>query len=173
MTFAFLVLMLLSVGTAIGVVAMRNPIHSALCLIGNLLTVAGIFAALDAHFLAVVQIIVYAGAIMVLVLFVLMLLNIKVENSPRGGTAYVAASVLIGAAFALFLVPAIGDLLEDARIPLSTSVSATPDFGTVKQIGRELFTKYLFPFEAASVLIMAAIVGAVMLAKRTRQAGEN
>jgi len=148
--------------SGIGVVAIENPISSALCLITNLLCVAGLFALLDAHFLATVQVIVYAGAIMVLVVFVLMLLNTKVEaiDNSKSSRAYFLVASIFGIIFAGLLA---GQLKQ--AFPGGFTL---PDnnMGTVANMGEILYTRYVFPFEAASILILAAIVGAVILAKR-------
>ena len=139
---------------------MRNAVYSALCLITSLLSVAGLFALLDAHFLMVVQIIVYAGAIMVLVIFVLMLLNAKTEDLDWKKHPLLYGGGLVGAgAFVAVCVKAF-DGFKKSIGPVDHVV------GTVEAIGQLLYGKYLFLFEAASILIMAAIVGAVMLAKR-------
>jgi len=170
MSIAFFLLSLVIVCTAVGVVASRNPIHSALNLVCNLIAVAGVFALLEAHFLATVQVIVYAGAIVVLVLFVLMLLNLKVEVPTRKTTVLTAVAVLSGIVFLAAAVPSILDffsLMERPQIGTPTPVVV----GSVKEIGRVLYTRYVFTFEAASVLIMAAIAGAVMLAKRKYRQG--
>ncbi|RMG40679.1 MAG: NADH-quinone oxidoreductase subunit J [Candidatus Dadabacteria bacterium] len=158
-TFAFLVLATVITLSGIGVIAMRNPIHSALCLILNLACVAGIFALLGADFLAAAQIIVYAGAIMVLVLFVLMLLNLKVEKKNLLGYIYLAFGGLVSVVFILMFsylvrVEPLNQLADNVR-------------GSVAAMGKILYTDAIFPFEAASVLILAAITGAVMLGKRS------
>jgi NADH-quinone oxidoreductase subunit J len=160
MEILFFLMSAIIVTSAIGVVALRNPMYSALSLILNLVTVAGIFAQLEAHFLSAVQIIVYAGAIMVLVLFVLMLLNLKVEEQQRPSLYLTMAAVVLGCLFVAMVIPSINDAFKVFPDP------AHPVVGTVKNMGEVLYTKYVFPFEAASILIMAAIVGAVMLAKR-------
>ncbi len=160
MTLAFYIMAALLVASGLGVVSMRNPMHSALCLVVNLLTVAALFASLEAHFLATVQIIVYAGAIVVLVLFVLMLLNIKIEQPKRMGLPLVLGASACGGAFLALLIPLLNDAFKVFPEP-SRAVE-----GTVRNFGKILYNTYLFPFEAASILIMAAIVGAVMLAKR-------
>ena len=157
---AFFIMAVLIVLSAIGVVAFSNPLYSALALVLNLLTVAGIFALLDAHFLSAVQIIVYAGAIMVLVIFVLMLLNLKTEALKRRSPSFIGICVLSGVAFLQVVCP----LLDDAFKVFPDSDGAVQ--GTIKEVGKLLYTSYLFPFEAASFLIMAALAGAVMLSKR-------
>lgn len=160
MLIAFYIMAAMVVVSALAVVAMRNPLHSALCLVVNLLTVAALFASLDAHFLATVQIIVYAGAIVVLVLFVLMLLNLKVERPKRMGTPLIVGATLCGLIFLAVLMPLLNDAFKVFPEP-SRGVE-----GTVSNVGKVLYNTYVFPFEAASILIMAALVGAVMLAKR-------
>lgn len=157
----FSILMLLS---AVGVVVFRNSIYSALCLVLHLTMVAAMFAQLGAHFLAAVQIIVYAGAIMVLVLFVLMLLNVKVERPKPIGRGSIAMGILGAIGLLWFMLPALNSAFKvfpDA---------VTPVEGGAKEMGQLLYTSYLFPFEAASVLIMVAIAGAVMIAKRSYKA---
>ena len=156
----FMIMSIVATASALAVVCFRNPIYSALALILNLICVAGFFAMLDAHFLAVVQIVVYAGAIMVLVLFLLMLLNIKVEVVKPFGRIYWLLATLIGLSFLYISVPAMNSFFARFKEPNEELV------GSVRAMGEVLYTRYIFPFEAASVLILAAIVGAVMLAKR-------
>lgn len=157
---AFVILALITIVSALAVVMLHNPIYSALSLVTNLLSVAALFALLDAHFLSVVQIIVYAGAIVVLVLFVLMLLNIKLEDPKKYSTTFIALAALAGIIFVATFIP----LAQHAFSVFPDPNSSLE--GTVENMGISLYTKYVFPFEAASVLIMVAIVGAVMLAKR-------
>ena len=145
--------------SALGVVIFRNPIYSALCLITNLLCVAGLFAMLDAHFLATVQIIVYAGAIMVLVLFLIMLLNIKIEKPKSMRTVFTLVSIFAGFLFLRLIVPPLNSFFQAFDDPV------LPIEGGVRAVGELLYTKYVFPFEIASVLILAAMIGSVMLAK--------
>ncbi len=160
MTAMFFVMSMIIVASAIAVVAFRNAIYSALALVVNLLTVAGIFAQLDAHFLAAAQVIVYAGAIMVLVLFVLMLLNVKSEE-PKGWPLILASfAIVCGCLFAALVLPRINEAFKIFPAAENSVV------GSAQGIGKVLYSNYVFPFEAASVLIMAAIAGAVMLAKR-------
>ena len=181
MMIVFIVAALLTVASGIGVVAFKNPIHSALSLVANLLGVAALFAALDAHFLAAVQIVVYAGAIMVLVLFMLMLLNVKTERRTKRENFLTLLAVLSGLGFVAFVVP----LVHDAFLSLpshagsavnSVAGSAGPQGaaleGTVKAIGVKLFTEYMFLFQASGILLMTAIAGAVMLAKRSYGTGK-
>ncbi len=149
----------LTLASALGVLIMKKPLYSAFCLVLHLFMIAALFALLDAHFLATAQIIVYAGAIMVLVVFVIMLLSLDgAEKKP----SYFLGGLSLVAIFALFkmLLPALRDTF---------SVSGTNLQGDVKSIGLLLYTKYIYSFEVASILIMVAIVGAVILAKRTKK----
>ncbi len=177
MTLEFLIYAVLLLASASGVVGFHNPIRSGLCLIVNLLTVAAMFASLGAHFLAATQIIVYAGAIVVLVIFVLMLLNVKDEGFSRRDRRVTLAGLVVSLLLLGLIVPTVKGLGGYFATPVgivetdgvntngaAKEIVATE--GTVKALGREVFTRYVFPFEAASVLIMAALVGAVMLAKR-------
>jgi len=151
--------------SAIGVVASKNAIYSALFLTFNLLLVAGIYAMLGAHFLAVAQIIVYAGAIMVLVIFVIMLLNLKEESGGRspGAYTYWFCAAATGFAFLLVITPLLHEGFSFFVYP------AEGIEGNVEAFGKLLFVKYLFAFEFSAILLTAAVVGAVMLAKRRRE----
>ena len=160
MTAIFLFFSVLIISTSLGVLLLKNPVYSALSLIACLLSVAGVFAMMDAHFLAVVQIVVYAGAIMVLVLFVLMLLNLKIENT--NSKMFIPGSIAI--ALAVFVVFGFLNLLPGGLVPDKFVAMQIPS-GDAKSIGELLFKDYLFPFEFASVLIMSALVGAVLLGK--------
>ena len=151
---------LLLVLSAIGVVAMKNPVHNALCLLVNLLGVAAVYAMLEAHFLAVVQIIVYAGAVVVLVLFVIMLLNLKDEGRQKFGALYVLFGSLALIGFLALALP----LFRDAGLVFQTPEHLTA--GTTRELGSVLFGRYVFAFEMAGVLLLAATVGAVMVARK-------
>jgi NADH-quinone oxidoreductase subunit J len=163
----FILLAGLAVGSAVALVAQRNPLYSAISLIGVFVALAGLYLTLAAPFIAAVQIIVYAGAIMVLVVFVIMLLNVEEEvRRPVRlrylvPTAVLLAAVLFAeAAFILFYVNA-------APTPSSPLTTADPSSaGLTTSIGTGLFTTYLLPFEITSILILMALVGAMTLARR-------
>lgn len=159
MSFVFTILAISAVLSAIGVITSRTPVYSALWLVLNLFLVASLYAVMDAHFLAASQIIVYAGAIMVLVLFVIMLLGL-VGVAPKFSPFVTVVSLVAGVGFVAVLTPL---FIEFARS--SNEIGVT---GDVKSVGRLLFTTYLYPFEAASFLIIGAIVGAFALAKKRR-----
>jgi len=149
--------------SALLVVTRRNPIISAIYLIANFFCLAGIYLTLHAQFIAVVQILVYAGAIMVLFVFVIMLLNLGDERSLRDGFSWkkvVAGGFSFGVLMELvyiFMIPSAPQTIEMTR---------ATDIGTVEAIGHVLFTQFLFPFEVTSLLLTAAIVGAIVLAKK-------
>jgi NADH-quinone oxidoreductase subunit J len=149
----------MAIGCGLAVVAQRNPLYSAISLIGVFISLACLYVMLAAPFIAAVQVIVYAGAIMVLVVFVIMLLNVEQEERGRNRlkflvpTAVVLAGVLIAeVAFMLFSV--------------NNPTPAVSNIGLTGSIGTQLFTRYLLPFEITSILLLMAIVGAMTLARR-------
>ena len=163
-SFLFFLFGAVAIGSALLMVTRRNPIVSALFLILNFFCLAGFYLILHAQFIAVIQIIVYAGAIMVLFLFVIMLLNLGDERSLRDGFS-VKKVIATGLG--------VGVLLELVYIILNASGSlpaqrgpSSLEIGTVEYIGSKLFTVFLLPFEVTSLLLTAAIVGAVLLAKK-------
>lgn len=169
MTWAvFTVAALAAVVTAVGVVLARNPVHSAILLVGTLFSVAVLFVLQEAHFLAAVQVIVYAGAIVVLFLFVIMLLGVdRQEQLVEPLRLQRAVAVLLGAAsFAavLFGVGAAATLATGARSVRGPAQSA-PE-GNVVALAESLFTDFLWPFEITSVLLVIAVVGAIVLVGR-------
>lgn len=175
MSFFFILLAVLLIISALGVVCLRDPVYGALSLIVHMTGIAAAFIALDAHFLAMAQIIVYAGAVVVLFLFVIMLLNVKREQIDGKTLLYAGTASLLAVLLAIVLIPGVHSELLQLR-PGSLFRLGSADFGTAKEVGKVLFNKYLFLFELASVLIMAALAGAVMLARRLRaqqQGGEG
>jgi NADH-quinone oxidoreductase subunit J len=154
-----------AVGCALGVVFHRNPVHCALLLVGVLLSLAGIFVMLHAQFVAALQVIVYAGAIMVLFLFVVMLLNIKGESpllSPGAakGFGFLFALLVCVELFWTVIQPGGQEGVMPEAAPLAH------DFGSPAALGKLLYTTWLYPFEITSILLLVAVVGAVVLAKR-------
>jgi NADH-quinone oxidoreductase subunit J len=138
----------------------RNPVTSAMFLVLTIVSLAGLFVLLHAFFLAAVQVLVYAGAVMVLFLFVIMLLDLNAEERRRMTTLSVAGgSVCVGAILAIFLYS-----LADAA-PLPARSHPVLQGGTMA-LGRELFTRYLLPFEIVSVLLLVAMVGVILLSKK-------
>lgn len=149
--------------TSILVVALRNPVYSALSLLVMFFHVAGLYVTLHAEFLAAVQIIVYAGAILVLYLFVVMLLNVKRDDryhSQWRAVAFICVPLSIE-----FLVLLSGGMGAAHREPSSLPVEPHASDNTLA-IGQTLFSTYLFPFEVASLILLVAMIGAIVLAKR-------
>jgi NADH-quinone oxidoreductase subunit J len=157
---AFALIALVVVGSALGLVLKRNPIHGALFLVINLGGIAALYLTLGAEFLAAAQVIVYAGAIMVLFVFAIMvLIPGKEETGPDPRRPYRLLALPVG--LALFVELALIGLRRGTA-PQGPGVA-----GGVETIGRLLFTDYLFPFELTSLLLLAAMVGVMLLAKRT------
>ena len=147
--------------TAIGVVVARKPVNAAISLVASFFFLAGIYVLLVAHLLAFLQVLVYAGAIMVLFLFVIMLLTTADDQFAPARMKIMQAAGAAGAAGVVAVV-----VVAVSRLgPLPMRV-VSPQFGTVKAVGRLLFTQYVLPFEATSLLLLVAIVGAVVVAKQ-------
>lgn len=161
-TYAFIFMALLAVASAIGMVISRNTVNSALYLVLNMASLAGIYLLLEAQFLAVIQILVYAGAIMVLFLFVIMLLNLDAEESlfTRLRARYFVA-FLLGVAVLTQILYSVGGL-AGVLPEISPEMSSV---GTVEAVGDVLFTTYLLPFEVTAILLTAAVVGALVIAQ--------
>jgi NADH-quinone oxidoreductase subunit J len=158
---AFVVVALVAVGSALGLVLRKNPIHGALFLVVNLGAIAVFYLMLGAEFLAAAQVIVYAGAIMVLFVFAIMvLIPGKEETGPDPRRALRLSALPVGTV--LFVLIAAWLLIPRPAPP----AGAPPAPGGVEAIGRLLFTDYLFPFELTSVLLLAAMVGVLLLARR-------
>ena len=158
---AFFVLALLTIASALVVITHRNPVTAAVALAFNLVAIAGIFMVLGAQFIGLLQVIVYAGAIMVLILFVIMLLNLREEE--RGHPARRIQRLLAPVA-SIVLGLVMGRALWS--FAPSTFPAKADGFGTADALGKELFTRFFYPFEAVSLLLVVAMVGAVLLAKR-------
>lgn len=154
----------LTIGSALMVILSMHPVRSILYLIVTFFLISANYVMMNAQFLAIVNIIVYAGAIMVLFLFVLMMLNLSKENEPKGSIKMTAAAVIAGGSLFTVLIASLKNAVTSTQ-----SVSAVDGQGLVKNLGHELFTTYVLPFEMSSVLFIAAIVGAVLLAKREKQ----
>src|SRR5436305_6355561 len=155
----------MALGCAIAMVAQRNPLYSAISLIGVFVSLACLYLTLQAPFIAAVQVIVYAGAIMVLVVFVIMLLNVEEEvRRPVRLHFLIPVSVVLSAALvaeAAFMLKLGGAAHVEPVAPQASGVGLTASIGT------GLFTEYLLPFEVTSVLILMALVGAITLARQT------
>jgi NADH-quinone oxidoreductase subunit J len=153
----------MAIGCALAVVAQRNPLYSAISLIGVFISLACLYVMLAAPFIAAVQVIVYAGAIMVLVVFVIMLLNVEQEEHRRPRLKFLVPTAI---ALAAILIAEIAFILVSVQEFRVNPTAAESNVGLTHSIGAALFTRYLLPFEITSILLLMAIVGAMTLARR-------
>jgi len=161
----FFLLAAFAVATAVLMVVQRNPVMSAIYLIGNFFALAALYLLLQAQLLAVLQVLVYAGAIMVLVVFVIMLLNLGDERSlVQQLNIRMLLGITLAGAFLLEMLYILTGLGVDSDTPSLSA--AAPSIGTVEAMGNALFTTFVYPFEVTSLLLLAAIVGAVILGRR-------
>ena len=166
--YVFYFLSFLAILSALMVVFSKNPIYSVLYLVMTFFAIAGHYLLLNAQFLAAVHVIVYAGAIMVLFLYVIMLLNLNDETEPHKSNLTKFAAVISGGLLMVVLIGALRGA-DEAMINLS----ANTEIGYVKNLGMILYTDYMLPFEVASILLLGAMVGAVMLGKSHRGKGDR
>ena len=148
--------------SAISVVTARNPIHSVLALIFTFFCLTGHYMLLNAQFLAIVNIIVYAGAIMVLFLFAIMFLNLKQDDEESKVTLAKTAGVIVGGVLMVLLL----SIFNAAPVNETNPIAFDAQTGLVERLGIVLYSDYILPFELASILFLIAMVGAVMLGKR-------
>ena len=152
----------LALGSALMVIFSKNPVHSVLWLIVTFFSISGHYILLNAQFLAIVNIIVYAGAIMVLFLFVVMLMNLNAELEPQKGKWLKFAGAISGSSLLLVLVAA----LKDSEAMHQQVLLKSGDIGLIHNLGKALFEDYVVPFELTSVLFLSAIVGTVVIGKK-------
>lgn len=160
----FIALAFFAITGAIAMIVYQSPMYSALGVLVTMLSVAGMFALLNATFLFLVQIIVYAGAIMTLILFILMFLNIKDEDLPKEPNKYklIALGVAIMIPLNILVLKAISNL------PTKDLSISNSDFGEIKPVGLELYNNWIISFELISILLLIALVGSVVLAKKRK-----
>ena len=165
-SFFFYIFAIIAVGSALGVITLKNPVHSAACLIVCLLQVAALYVLLRMPFLAAVQVFIYVGAVMVLILFAVLVLNIGKERLTEhihGQRGYAVAAV------AVFFMIAVSLVFRGKIIaPLGKYSEAMLEKNT-EVLGRLLYTKYVFPFEVVSVLLLAALIGAIVLVMKEKR----
>ena len=163
----FVPLAAMALGTAVSVIILRNPIYCALSLVGTFFALSGLYLLLHAQFIAVVQVIIYAGAIMVLFLFVIMLLEVGHEPPPwlRQDRPKLALCLVLTTLLLIELVVAIGSKVSHGIRGPHTS-ALVDAIGNTQLVGRLLFTDFLIPFEITSIILLIAIVGAMVLARR-------
>lgn len=155
-----------AIAGAVGVVALRNPFYSVLALVGHLLCLAALFLLLQAEFIAAAQVVVYAGAVMVLYLFVVSYIGGGMRAiTPGGAPLRAVAGLFVGVLFVELSIAVLGSGLKAID---SDGASLASGFGSPAAIGEALLTKFLFPFEVASLLLLVAAVGAVVLARRRK-----
>ena len=177
--FVFVCAALMILGGAIGVIISHHPVHAALSLILTLFGVAVLYVAQDAHFLAAVQVIVYAGAIVVLFLFVIMLLGVDSAEDLR--IEPIPVQRPLAAIVALGIVGVISAAIVQARSTIATGTGSGIDIptvsgdtdGNIRQLARDLFSDHVFAFELTSVLLVVAVVGTVLLARRPDKSGTS
>ncbi len=161
----FIIFAVIAIASALNILLQRSPLYSALSLIGTLLSLSALYLTVHAQFIAAVQIVVYAGAIMVLFIFVIMLLNVPKDQpqiEKQKGLRYLAIP------FAGLMIAEMFYVLRPIRLTTLPIQRGNPEqaVGTTWSIGTALFTDYLLPFEVTSVLILMALVGAMVLARR-------
>lgn len=163
-TILFWIISAMAIGSALMLITAKNPVHSVLWLIVTFFAISGHYILLNAQFLAIVNIIVYAGAIMVLFLFVVMLMNLNAETEPRKNKRLQFAGVISGGCLFLVLVAS----LNKAGTPAAMVQMGSGDQGLIKNLGNALFKEYVIPFEISSVLFLSAMIGAVVIGKKER-----
>lgn len=162
----FWFLSVLALGSAAMVVASKSPVHSILFLIVTFFAISGHYILLNAQFLAIVNIIVYAGAIMVLFLFVVMLMNLNADSEPPQKNKYILfGGTIAGGSLLVVLVAA----LKQSEVSSQLTQMKDGDVGLIANLGKALFTDYVFPFEISSVLFLSAMIGAVVISKKEKE----
>lgn len=156
----FWILAVVSILSAIGLVVAKNPVHSVLLLIVTFFAIAGLYILLNAQFLAVVHIIVYAGAIMVLFLFVIMLMNLNATGEPQKNNLIKFAGVISGGLLLLVLVAAL------RKADTGMLMEGSTDIGLIQNLGKTLFKEFVLPFEVSSILFLSAMIGAIVIGKK-------
>src|SRR5688500_5268904 len=158
----FYFLSALALGSAIMVVLSKNPVHSVLWLIVTFFAISGHYLMMNAQFLGIVNLIVYAGAIMVLFLFVIMLMNLNAVTEPLKNKWMRLAGIVAGGCLMLVMVAALKEAEKKGEL-VQTGVG---DIGLISNLGQVLFTDYVVPFEISSILFLSAMVGAVVIGKK-------
>lgn len=165
-TVVFYILAAITLGSALLTVLSKNPVHSAVYMIACFFSISGHFLLLNAQFLAVINIIVYTGAIMILLLFTLMLMNLSDKHEPKKKAISRIAATIASCLVALVVL---GALIKSAPI-VQYQMGGVYDFQSVKVIGDVLLNEYLVPFEFASILLITSMIGAVLISKRENKA---
>ena len=148
-----------ALAAALGVLLSRQPVHSALFLMANFASLAVLYVTLDAQFLAAAQVIIYAGGIVILILFVIMLIGHGADDQPDSRRSWIK---VVSAVLALLLLASLGSQLWASRV----SDRGVPSGGTPADIGEALFTRYLLPFEFVAILLLVALIGALIMGRK-------
>ncbi|HCK33438.1 MAG: NADH:ubiquinone oxidoreductase subunit J [Micavibrio sp.] len=169
-TLVFYLFAFILTASAVAVITARNPVHSVLFLILGFFTSAGLFVMLGAEFMAMILAIVYVGAVAVLFLFVVMMLDIGFEDLRKGAMQYVPLGLLIGGVvmFEFFVLFTQWDFSDQASIMIETAASTAVELTNTEAIGRVLYTDYVLPFQLAGLILFVAMVGAIVLTLRKR-----
>jgi NADH-quinone oxidoreductase subunit J len=162
-TIIFIILASFALASASAMIYFKQPIHAALSFIVTLLSVAGLFALLGGGFLFLVQIIIYAGAVIILIVFIIMFLNVKDKNLPDEPhkTRWILGMALLISPFTFILISAVNKMkFESLKLE---------SIGSIKEVGMELFSKWILPFEMISILLLIALIGVVVLAQKEKK----
>ncbi len=165
-TVLFYLFSAVTVFAALRVITARNPLHAVLFLVLAFVSSAGIWLLLEAEFLAITLVLVYVGAVMVLFLFVVMMLDINLEQLRKGFWQWLPVGALLAALIVVQMVWVLGDKTTSAGL---TAVKHAADYSNTKELGRLIYTDYVFPFELAAVLLLVAMVAAIALTFRRRR----
>jgi NADH-quinone oxidoreductase subunit J len=160
---AFYVLALISVGAALGVISARNPVHSVLFLILTFFSAAGLFVLMGAEFLAMLLVVVYVGAVAVLFLFVVMMLDVDFAQFRTGFARYMPIGLLVAAVLLAEMVMVSAAVAEKGRAAGNGPLASMPDATNAETIGRVLYTDYVYFFQAAGIVLLIAMIGAIVL----------
>lgn len=159
----FYIFSAITVAGAIGVIVNKNPVTSAFCLIAAFVGLAALFIQLDAYLVGIIQILVYGGAVMVLFLFIIMLMDLPSEERRKFGWGAVAGGVLVGCVFAVQLLRVLSDFSLGSKTLQALPANVESD---VEQIGKLMFTQYYFPVQVIGVLLLISTIGVIVLSKR-------
>jgi len=162
--FVFYILSAILLLASLRVITARNPVHAALALVLAFFTAAGLWLLLEAEFLAITLVLVYIGAVMVLFLFVVMMLDINLEELRRGFWSYLPAGLLVGGLMVVEMIMVFGG----RDFGLAEPAAHAADYSNTKELGMLLYTEYVYPFELAAVLLLVAMVAAITLTHRKR-----
>lgn len=152
------------VASAIAMITVRNPVHAALFLVLAFFTSGALWLLLEAEFLGIALILVYVGAVMVLFLFVVMMLDINIAKMRAGFAKFLPVGLLVGAVMVAEMVV----VIKQSTFNLQAPVAKAADYSNTQELGELLFTKYVYPFEIAGVILLVAIIAAITLTMRTR-----